>query len=178
MKLLYPIIEDVNPPIHYNIHDPKPVPSTISTTATSSNGASPTIFVSIPQFRDGKRCAQTLKRLFSSATNPNRVYVGLIEQNDVEHPKDDPSCIEEYCALMGYKMKEHEAGIIHKAEKQADFDEVIENCPRVKDQIRSVRFHHRGSKGPVYARSFIRKVLGNEGMLCCCVDCLDSCIFI
>ena len=90
----------------------------------------------------------------------------------------DPSCIEEYCALMGYKMKEHEAGIIHKAEKQADFDEVIENCPRVKDQIRSVRFHHRGSKGPVYARSFIRKVLGNEGMLCCSVDCLDSCIFI
>ena len=66
---------------------------------------------------------------------------------------------------MGYEMKEHEAGIIHKAEKQADFDEVIENCPRVKDQIRSVRFHHRGSKGPVYARSFIRKVLGNEGML-------------
>jgi hypothetical protein len=104
-----------------------------------------------------------LKNLFDSADHPDRVSVGLIEQTDVEHPKDDPTCLEEYCALLGHKMKEHQPGIIHKGEKQADQDAVMASCPRAKGQIRSVRFHHLGAKGPVYARSFIRKVLGNEG---------------
>lgn len=114
------------------------------------------------RYRDGKRCAQTLKNLFDSASNPDRVYVGLIEQTNTEDPKDDPTCLDEYCSLMGYRMKEHPPGYIHKGEKQADHDAVMEACPRVKDQIRSVRFHHIGAKGPVYARSFIRKILGNE----------------
>ena len=61
-------------------------------------------------------------------------------------------------------MKKHPAGIIHKGERQADYDAVMETCPRVEEQIRSVKFHHLGAKGPVYARSFIRKLLGNEGL--------------
>jgi len=89
--------------------------------------------------------------------------VGLIEQTDTgEHARDDPTCLEEYCALMGYKMKEHRVGIEHRGVKQEDWDSVMEGCPRAMDQIRSVRFHHLAAKGPVYARSFIRKVLGNE----------------
>jgi len=133
-----------------------PVPPT--TTATPSTS---TIFVSIPQFRDGKRCARTLQRLFHHASHPDRVVVGLIEQTDTEHANDDPTCLQEYCALEGYKMGEHKAGVAHKGEKQADWDRVMEECPRL-GQMRSVRFHAYAAKGPVYARSFIRKVLGNE----------------
>lgn len=102
--------------------------------------------------------------MFDSADHPERVYVGLIEQTDAEHPKEDPTCLEIYCSLLGHAMKEHEAGYIHKGEKQADYDAVMAACPRVGGQIRSVRFHHLGAKGPVYARSFIRKLLGNEGV--------------
>lgn len=126
---------------------------------TSTDSAKSSIFVSIPHFRDGNRCASTLKHLFESASHPERVYVGLIEQTS----DDDPTCLLGYCALMGYKMKEHEAGFIHKGEKQADYDRVMAECPRIH-QIRSVNFHHLGAKGPVYARSFIRKVLANEGV--------------
>ena len=59
-------------------------------------------------------------------------------------------------------MKEHEAGVAHEGEKQADRDQVFSQCPRAKHQIRTLRFHHLASKGPVYARSFTRKLLGNE----------------
>lgn len=133
------------------------VPPTIKSTPSKS-----TIFISIPQFRDGKRCAQTLHSLFTTATHPERVHVGLIEQTDTEHPKEDPTCLEEYCALLGYKRKEFGAGVQFRGLKQSDWDGVMEECDRVKEQVRSVRFHALSAKGPVYARSFIRKVLGNE----------------
>ncbi|KAL7443612.1 hypothetical protein ACHAXM_009051 [Skeletonema potamos] len=121
------------------------------------------IFVSIPHFRDGKRCAQTLRRLFDSAAHPDRISVGLIEQIDNSNDdNNDPTCLMEYCALMGHQMKQHQPGFIHMAERQADYHAVLEACPRAATQIRSVRFHHFGSKGPVYARSFTRKLLGNE----------------
>jgi len=150
--------QDVLPP-NADKGQPRPIPATRTAGADKS-----TIFVSIPQFRDGKRCARTLQRLFASAAHPGRVYVGLIEQTDTEHPKKDPTCLEEYCALMGHKMKVHKPGIEFKGEKQEDWDRVMEGCPRAKAQIRSVRYHSLAAKGPVYARSFIRKVLGNEGV--------------
>lgn len=142
-----------------------------STTSTSSSTTP--IFVSIPHFRDGKRCAQTLRRIFELASFPDRVTVGLIEQTDFSNSDgtkniinnnddDDPTCLMEYCALMGYKMKQRESGIIHMAERQSDYDTVLESCPRVKTQIRSIRFHHWNSKGPVYARSFTRRLLADE----------------
>jgi hypothetical protein len=130
----------------------------------STDASKSSIFVSIPHFRDGKRCAHTLKNLFDTATHPDRVYVGLIEQTDAQ---TDPTCLLEYCNLLGHSLRQDlETGYIHKGEKQADYDAVMANCPRVQRQIRSVKFHHLGAKGPVYARSFIRKVLGNEGALC------------
>ena len=137
--------------------DYKPMPPLIS----KYDKTTP-IFVSIPHFRDGKRCAQTLRRLFGNAAHPDRVVVGLIEQIDNNNTVDDPTCLMEYCALMGHKMKRHDSGISHMAERQADYDAVLQTCPRATTQIRSVRFHHFGSKGPVYARSFTRKLLGNE----------------
>lgn len=58
-------------------------------------------------------------------------------------------------------MGEHLPGYIHKGEKEADRDAVKAACPYTEN-IRTVRFFHMAAKGPVYARSFIRKVLGNE----------------
>jgi hypothetical protein len=37
----------------------------------------------------------------------------------------------------------------------------LEKCPR-RDQIRQVSFHYYAAKGPMFARSLARKVLGNE----------------
>ncbi|KAL7537933.1 hypothetical protein ACHAWF_005943 [Thalassiosira exigua] len=140
-------------------HRPRPVPP-----APAGGGpAKAAIFVSIPQFRDGRRCARTLRRLFASASHPDRVFVGLIEQTDAERPKEDPTCLDEYCALLGHAPSGAIGeGIEHEAERRAERDRIREGCPRVKDQIRSVRFHHLAAKGPVYARSFVRKVLGDE----------------
>eukprot|EP00584_Thalassiosira_punctigera_P001662 CAMPEP_0172538584 /NCGR_PEP_ID=MMETSP1067-20121228/9951_1 /TAXON_ID=265564 ORGANISM="Thalassiosira punctigera, Strain Tpunct2005C2" /NCGR_SAMPLE_ID=MMETSP1067 /ASSEMBLY_ACC=CAM_ASM_000444 /LENGTH=549 /DNA_ID=CAMNT_0013324105 /DNA_START=250 /DNA_END=1900 /DNA_ORIENTATION=- len=144
------------------VYDPLERPLAPVPPITTAGPSLSTIFVSIPQFRDGKRCARTLRRLFRSASHPDRIAVGLVEQTDTEHPKADPTCLEEYCKLEGYEMGVHKPGVAHKGERQADWDRVIEGCPRAREQVRSVRFHHHHAKGPVYARSFIRKVLGNE----------------
>jgi len=70
---------------------------------------------------------------------------------------------------MGYKMMEEEEqsqaadrSIAQMGAIQADRNKKMAGCPRALDQIRSVRFHHLAAKGPVYARSFTRKLLGNE----------------
>ncbi len=52
------------------------------------------------------------------------------------------------------------------AERQAwwEEDDILEKCPHaLQIHQRTVRFHYMAAKGPVYARSFIRKILGNEG---------------
>ena len=89
-------------------------------------------------------------RLFESAKFPDRVSVGLVEQTDPDRPDDDPTCLREYCALVGGGGGGGDAAMMR-------------DCPRASSQIRSVRFSHLYAKGPVYARSFVRKILGNEG---------------
>lgn len=59
--------------------------------------------------------------------------------------------------------QQHETAGMARGEIQAEYDAVMKQCPRAEKQIRSVRFHQLAAKGPVYARSFVRKVLGNEG---------------
>lgn len=168
-EVLHPIASN-NDSTATPLYDPvPPTNNNYNNGATVFDRTTP-IFVSIPHFRDGKRCAQTLRRLFETAAYPDRVTVGLIEQTDDNENGDendnssssDPTCLMEYCALMGYQMKHHDPGVIHMAERQADHDSVLDACTRAKTQIRSVHFHHYGSKGPVYARSFTRKLLANE----------------
>ncbi len=48
----------------------------------------PTIFVAISSYRDPELCF-TIRDLYEKAYNPNRVYVGIVEQNDT---KDQASC--------------------------------------------------------------------------------------
>ena len=48
----------------------------------------PTIFVNIAAFRDSE-CSATLQDIFSQATNPERVTVGVCQQNDSGHPAEN-----------------------------------------------------------------------------------------
>ena len=46
------------------------------------------IFVSIASYRDVS-CTKTLSSIYQNAANPNKIFVGICQQND----KNDPSCI-------------------------------------------------------------------------------------
>lgn len=46
---------------------------------------------------DGKRCAETIKSIFDNAKDPDKVIIGVIEQND---PADD-FCLSAYCDFYG-----------------------------------------------------------------------------
>jgi hypothetical protein len=69
------------------------------------------IFVSIASYRD-KFCSKTLESCYSTAKNPNNIFVGLCIQND----KDDEDCIINDPSLKQYnknisviRLKHHEA---------------------------------------------------------------------
>eukprot|EP00538_Stauroneis_constricta_P002268 CAMPEP_0119557434 /NCGR_PEP_ID=MMETSP1352-20130426/9100_1 /TAXON_ID=265584 /ORGANISM="Stauroneis constricta, Strain CCMP1120" /LENGTH=510 /DNA_ID=CAMNT_0007604541 /DNA_START=109 /DNA_END=1637 /DNA_ORIENTATION=- len=113
------------------------------------------IFVSIPNFRDGKRCGETIASIFEAAQNPDQIIVGVMEQNHA----NDKFCIESYCEMQ-------DKSIYSRKKVRADAYKLIAEdsksaCPRIK-QIRSVAFHNLAAKGPVYARSLTRKVVGDE----------------
>jgi hypothetical protein len=111
------------------VDDPKPPKAVLSDPETSL------MFVSIASFRD-KLCPQTLFRLFTKAKFPNRLRVGLVQQND----DDDGDCIENFC-----KMMTNSTG----------------DCKYI-DQIRIKRFHARDAKGPVWARAKSAELLHDE----------------
>ena len=48
-------------------------------------------------YLDGKRCGQTIARLFEKAQNPDKVFIGLVEQAH----EDDLLCLEAYCRDLG-----------------------------------------------------------------------------
>jgi len=125
------------------------------------------IFVVIPSFRDGKRCADTLQSLFDTAKDPDNIIVGIIEQNSPE----DRFCMEEYCARLGHK-KHYKRQTIRKDVTKIIAEPERLECPRF-NQVRLLAFHDRSAKGPLYARSMTRKILGNEEF-CMQVDAHSS----
>lgn len=48
-------------------------------------------------FPDGERCGQALKSLFENAAEPDKIVVGVVEQNAPE----DKFCFEVYCETFG-----------------------------------------------------------------------------
>jgi hypothetical protein len=46
---------------------------------------------------DGERCGATLQSIFENAQHPEKVIVGVVEQNDPQ----DAMCVEEYCKKYG-----------------------------------------------------------------------------
>jgi len=104
------------------------------------------IFVSIPSYRDGTRCANTIKTLFDNASDPSKVFIGIVEQND---PKDI-KCLVKYCALNGVQ--------IHPRSPK---DPARDKCPHFH-QIRYLAVYNLGAKGPVYARALMRRLISDE----------------
>lgn len=92
------------------------------------------IFVSIVSYRDGKRCGQTLQSLYGKASEPHKVFVGLVEQNKPE----DAACMAEFCRLDR------------------------ELCNARSNQIRYLASFDLASQGPVPARALQRKNLADE----------------
>jgi len=115
-----------------------------------------TIFVGIPSFRDGKRCAETIRSIFDNAKDPDNVIIGLVEQNDSE----DVFCLSAYCDFYGVET-------IKKTKIREDMFKILkvegreEKCPRY-NQIRVVAVYNNAATGPNGARALTRKILGNE----------------
>ena len=101
------------------------------------------IFVGISSLRDD-RCGRTLHSLMSKAAYPERVFFGIVQQNDDK----TIDCIEGYCALMQNKSIE---------EKPDGFDinnndeDNMKICKYFKN-IKTIRMKHSEAKGPNLAR--------------------------
>jgi Glycosyltransferase (GlcNAc) len=99
--------------------------------------------------------------LFANAKDPNNIVVGLVEQN---YEDGDPYCLELYCqqASPDGKLEIYKRDTIRKdTTKVIAKDPERSQCPRI-DQIRKIAVHNVAAKGPSWARSLGRKVLGNE----------------
>lgn len=86
-----------------------------------------TLFIGVSSFRD-KRCPQTLVNYFTKAKYPQRVTIGVVQQNDHE----DVDCVTEYCKLMG----NHPEG---------------PQCPYFNN-IKTLRVEAKHAAGPCYGR--------------------------
>lgn len=105
---------------------------------------------------DGERCADTIQSIFDNAKNPDKVSIALVEQV----VPDDDFCMEKYCEKYGAKVMARD--VIRKdMSKVKSLPDNFKDCPRF-DQVHRVAFHSLAAKGPTYARSLARKVLGNE----------------
>lgn len=125
---------------HSRLHEVPDTPSSREGFATSSTVSPPTvspltspatIFVSIPSYRDTD-CSKTLHSLFANADHPDRIFVGLYEQNHPDHP-------DENCTLAA-------------ATPLAAYE----------SHIRRVRVPHTKAKGPLWARTQITRLYRGE----------------
>ncbi|CAM9976540.1 unnamed protein product, partial [Phaeothamnion confervicola] len=98
------------------------------------------IFVGVSSFRD-RRCPRTLFNYYSKARYPDRVFVGVVQQNN--EADKDPDCVDEYCKLMGAK------------------GETDVSCPHIRN-IRPVRVDYKLAAGPCFGRHMQSYVLRDE----------------
>lgn len=105
--------------------DTAPLPPPPKTSSWKRSDAS--IFVGVSSFRD-RRCPQTLVNFFTKAKYPERVTVGVVQQNDHE----DVDCVVEYCKMMGGNAEGP-------------------SCPYF-DNIKTLRVEARWAAGPCYGR--------------------------
>ena len=99
------------------------------------------IFVSIASFRDPE-CAKTIARLFDRAAVPNRVHVGICQQNDAI----DVDCVAGLADLI-----ECQGSNVHAA------------CGRVRSgQIRAYRLSSNETLGPTIGRHLSERLYREE----------------
>ncbi|KAJ8609417.1 hypothetical protein CTAYLR_009094 [Chrysophaeum taylorii] len=106
-----------------------------------------TIFVSISSFRD-EVCPDTLDNLYSRASNPENIFVGLVQQNCDERQHAAYGC---FTAVMPSDMKVHPA--------PPDLDCARTYCarptafePACSSLLRVLRFNESETFGPVFGR--------------------------
>ena len=115
-------------PSFENDGEPLPYPPT----SDSWNRSESTLYLTISSFRD-KLCSKTLYNLYTKAKYPNRIFVGVVQQNAADGSDED--CLDTYCDLMKREGK-------YKNDK----------CPYA-DNIRMDRYDSRKAKGPTWARA-------------------------
>jgi hypothetical protein len=115
-----------------------------------------TILVLIASLREG-RLKDTLVSLFTNATFPDRVYVGIVQQN----ADQDLDIVEEYCSAMKTPVEKiiltssnDEDDPIHNVE----FKPISSPCIRM-NQIRVYRMAAKNAQGPAYARALGAKLV-------------------
>ena len=114
----------------------------------------PTIFIGISSFRDGTRCGNTLYTIFSMASDPYRITVGVVDQR----MDDEEGCLEEYCTLAkkkGYAVKRSPDVVDNNVDMK------WKDCPHV-DQIRILKKNAQESRGPCVARSWQQTLIDQE----------------
>lgn len=126
----------------------------VGETLRNCSHADPSLFLLL----DGERCGQTLQSIFETAHDPDKIIVGLVEQND----PSDIFCLEQYCKAYNNGLETIKRHAVRKdmTKVMANQDERIK-CPRY-NQVRLVAFHDLQAKGPNYSRSLVHHVLGNE----------------
>lgn len=117
--------------------DQAPRPPPPKTDSWRDPGA--TLYVGVSSFRD-HRCPQTLYNYFTKAKHPERITVGVVQQND----RDDVDCVKEYCNKMG------------------GFKEGPE-CPFF-DNIKTLRVEAKWAAGPCYGRHLQVRERGVRGL--------------
>ncbi|CAM9251612.1 unnamed protein product [Chrysoparadoxa australica] len=101
-----------------------------------------TIFIGISSFRD-RRCPATLFNYFSKAEYPERIRIGVVQQNNAD---EDPDCLERYCELM---------------KKDGRWADLSEECP-FQENIQVIRLDYKLANGPCFGRHFQSYLLGDE----------------
>jgi len=111
-----------------------------------------TVIVLIASFRES-RCGTTLMDMFKQATNPKRIFAGVVQQND----DNDVDCLADYCSKVGTPL-------VQKGDLLVNDN----NCPYFS-QVRMLRMHSRDAKGPVYARA-LQSTLVADTEFCMQID--------
>lgn len=119
--------------ISYKNHHPFPIKS------SSWRDEKATLFLMIASFRD-KLCPHTLFNLYTKAKYPDRIHVGLVQQNLAE----DGDCLKEYCQLM------QEAEVANKNDK-AKNSAVTLSCP----YERNIRIERKDASLAMVSRSLV-----------------------
>lgn len=103
----------------------------------SWNKTDTTVMITLASFRD-KLCPVTLFNLFTKATYPERVFVGVVQQNTAT----DVDCLDRYCELVNEHYK-------------------VTSCP-FKYHVKMNRVDASEAKGPTWARALSSHLIEDE----------------
>jgi hypothetical protein len=115
-------------PVIRSTTGPQPISPQIS--------AKPSIYVAVASFRD-TRCGQTIVNLLSKAKYPERIRIGIVQQN----LDGDVDCIAKYCEIIA---------------------DLGKDCLAPGAQLRALRLNAQEAEGPVWGRHWQQYMLNDE----------------